>query len=186
MAGTPLATLQILIEGDYSNLENSFNEAMSAASDAGDQISQAFNQPDTGDALTTAIINIGGAATAAVSPIQDLGEQAVALGESGDTVTSLSDAVTGVGDAATTAAPAIQDTSDSTGNLGESSQEAEGGLSELAEQLAAVGEALGILVADDDGVCVVPRREAAATLDQCAAREAKEAKVRERLKALGQ
>ena len=40
-----------------------------------------------------------------------------------------------------------------------------------------------VIVADDDGVCVVPRREAAATLDKCAAREAKEATVRERLKA---
>jgi 4-hydroxy-4-methyl-2-oxoglutarate aldolase len=30
---------------------------------------------------------------------------------------------------------------------------------------------------------VVPRREAAATVEKCAAREAKEAKVRERLKA---
>jgi len=40
-----------------------------------------------------------------------------------------------------------------------------------------------VIVADDDGVCVVPRREAAATVEKCAAREAKEAKVRERLKA---
>jgi 4-hydroxy-4-methyl-2-oxoglutarate aldolase len=40
-----------------------------------------------------------------------------------------------------------------------------------------------VIIADDDGVCVVARREAAATVDKCAAREAKEAKVRERLKA---
>jgi 4-hydroxy-4-methyl-2-oxoglutarate aldolase len=40
-----------------------------------------------------------------------------------------------------------------------------------------------VIVADDDGVCVVPRREAAATLERCSAREVKEAKVRERLKA---
>ena len=40
-----------------------------------------------------------------------------------------------------------------------------------------------VIVADDDGVCVVPQCEAAATLDKCAAREAKEAAVRERLKA---
>jgi 4-hydroxy-4-methyl-2-oxoglutarate aldolase len=40
-----------------------------------------------------------------------------------------------------------------------------------------------VVIADDDGVCVVPRHEAAATAEKCAAREAKEAKVRERLKA---
>lgn len=40
-----------------------------------------------------------------------------------------------------------------------------------------------VIVADDDGVCVVARREAVAVLRQCAAREAKEAQLRERLKA---
>ena len=40
-----------------------------------------------------------------------------------------------------------------------------------------------VIVADDDGVCVVPRREAAATLQKSADREAKEAQVRARLKA---
>jgi 4-hydroxy-4-methyl-2-oxoglutarate aldolase len=40
-----------------------------------------------------------------------------------------------------------------------------------------------VIVADDDGVCVVPRRAAAATLSKSVEREQKEAKVRERLKA---
>jgi 4-hydroxy-4-methyl-2-oxoglutarate aldolase len=40
-----------------------------------------------------------------------------------------------------------------------------------------------VVIADDDGVCIVPRRDAAATVEKCAAREAKEAKVRARLKA---
>lgn len=40
-----------------------------------------------------------------------------------------------------------------------------------------------VVVADDDGVCIVPRRNATAIADASAAREAKEAKVRERLKA---
>ena len=40
-----------------------------------------------------------------------------------------------------------------------------------------------IIVADDDGVCVVPRKGAAALIDKCVAREEKEAKVRARLKA---
>jgi len=40
-----------------------------------------------------------------------------------------------------------------------------------------------VLIADDDGVCVVRRRSAAHVLEQCVAREAKEAKVRKRLKA---
>ena len=40
-----------------------------------------------------------------------------------------------------------------------------------------------VIVADDDGVCVVPRRSAAQALRDSEAREAREAKVRERLKA---
>ena len=40
-----------------------------------------------------------------------------------------------------------------------------------------------LVLADDDGVCVVTRQTAAGVLEQCAAREAKEAKVRERLRA---
>ena len=40
-----------------------------------------------------------------------------------------------------------------------------------------------VIVADDDGVCVVPRLAAASTLRKCVEREAKEAKVRTRLQA---
>jgi 4-hydroxy-4-methyl-2-oxoglutarate aldolase len=40
-----------------------------------------------------------------------------------------------------------------------------------------------VVIADDDGVCVVPRQTAAATLEKCAVRTAKEAAVRARLEA---
>jgi len=40
-----------------------------------------------------------------------------------------------------------------------------------------------LILADDDGVCVVPRKQAEAVLKASAAREEKEAKTRERLKA---
>ena len=39
-----------------------------------------------------------------------------------------------------------------------------------------------VIVADDDGVCVVPHREVASTVEKCVAREAKEGAVRARLK----
>jgi 4-hydroxy-4-methyl-2-oxoglutarate aldolase len=38
-----------------------------------------------------------------------------------------------------------------------------------------------VVIADDDGVCIVPRLEAAAVLKASEAREAKEARTRERL-----
>src|SRR5207302_7206733 len=38
-----------------------------------------------------------------------------------------------------------------------------------------------VVIADDDGVCIVPRLEAAVVLEASEAREAKEATVRERL-----
>jgi hypothetical protein len=136
MAGTPLATLQILIEGDYSNLENSFNEAMEAASEAGGQISQAFNQPDTADQLTTAIISIGTAATDAVAPLQDLGDQAQELGQSGNDVSSLSDAVSAVGSAADDAAPSLTDVSDAASAIGDS----EADIQPLGDALAEVAD----------------------------------------------
>jgi 4-hydroxy-4-methyl-2-oxoglutarate aldolase len=40
-----------------------------------------------------------------------------------------------------------------------------------------------VVIADDDGVCIVPRLKAAEVADASAAREVKEAKMRERLKA---
>jgi 4-hydroxy-4-methyl-2-oxoglutarate aldolase len=40
-----------------------------------------------------------------------------------------------------------------------------------------------IVVADDDGVCIVPRKRAAEVIEACEARESKEASVRERLRA---
>ena len=40
-----------------------------------------------------------------------------------------------------------------------------------------------VIVADDDGICVVPRLDAAATIEKCVEREKKEAKVRARLQA---
>jgi 4-hydroxy-4-methyl-2-oxoglutarate aldolase len=40
-----------------------------------------------------------------------------------------------------------------------------------------------VVIADDDGVCIVPRKRAADILKACQAREAKEASVRERLSA---
>lgn len=40
-----------------------------------------------------------------------------------------------------------------------------------------------VVVADDDGICIVPRRQAAEVADASAAREAKESKTRERLRA---
>lgn len=40
-----------------------------------------------------------------------------------------------------------------------------------------------VVVADDDGVCIVPRRKAAEVADASATREAKEARTRERLRA---
>jgi 4-hydroxy-4-methyl-2-oxoglutarate aldolase len=40
-----------------------------------------------------------------------------------------------------------------------------------------------VVIADDDGVCIVPRRDAARVADASAAREAKEAGSRERLRA---
>lgn len=49
-----------------------------------------------------------------------------------------------------------------------------------AQELVNPGD---IIVADDDGVCVVRREEAAAVVEKCHEREAREARVRERLAA---
>lgn len=49
-----------------------------------------------------------------------------------------------------------------------------------AQELVNPGD---IMIADDDGVCVVRREEAATVIEKCRQREAREAKVRERLAA---
>jgi Tape measure protein len=142
--GSPLASLDILITGDYSDLEQSITEATSAASAAGEAISEAFNQPDAGAGLATAVQAIADSATAAVPQLTALGDEAQQLGDGAATVQPLSDALQSVGDAANTAAPDLNDAGSAAEQVGEAAGEAEGNLSEMAEALVGIGEALAV------------------------------------------
>ena len=155
MASNPVGDIPVVISGDFSDLSDAIDQAQQAAAAGASSIVDAFNVPTLGDGMVTALQDVGNAADAASTQITGFGQGAEGAVDSvaslGDAANTTSESVTGTGDAASGAAGSLDTLGSSAGDaagqveqVGSSAEQAESGLSAMAEQLAAVGEALVI------------------------------------------
>ena len=152
MASNPVGDIPVVISGDFSALSDAIDQAQQAAAAGASSIVDAFNVPTLGDGMVTALQDVGNAADAASTQITGFGQGAEGAVDSvaslGDAANTTSESVTGTGDAASGAAGSLDTLGSSAGDaagqveqVGSSAEQAESGLSAMAEQLAAVGEA---------------------------------------------
>ena len=110
MAGQPIGTLPVNITGDWSDLQDAINEAVSAAQAGGQQIASAFASIPTTDA-EQGIQQIGQAATDAGQQLSLFSDSATSLSDSVNDISSgaqqASDGLGAIGDAASSAADGI-------------------------------------------------------------------------------
>ena len=157
-----IGEIDVIISGDFSDLQDAINSAQGIAAQGASDIQDAFDKPDLADVMVTALQNVGDAATEVATQVGDVGTSigtlSTALASTGDDADvfadsffSAGDAMSGAGDAAAAAGGDLGDLGEAAGGassdiegVGESAHEAEGGLAAMAEQLAAVGEALVI------------------------------------------
>lgn len=162
MASNPIGDIPVIISGDFSELSDAIDQAVSAATSGASDIADALDFSSLGDDAAEALQNIADAAGTAGSQVSSLGTDADTMSDSldglssvldsaGDSATSMGDSIAAAGDAASGAADSISSVGDaadessgSVEELGESGEEAGGQLAELAEQMTAVGEALVI------------------------------------------
>lgn len=138
-----IGSLGVNITGDWSDLEQSFAAAESAATDAGQAIGEALSAGSTDidtSALSDSLSAIPDAAAAAGDALSsDLVEGSSAAGDALDDAAGSAE---DLGEEAESTAGDVDDLSDSLESAGESGEEAGEGLGEMAEQLLAIGEGL--------------------------------------------
>jgi hypothetical protein len=139
--------------GDSDTDIEPLGDALSAVADSADEAAPSLT--DVSDAASTlgdsdadiaplgdALSAVSDAAQEAAPALADASDAVSELGDSADSVTPVSDALDAVSGSAEETTPALDDTAESASEVGENAEEAEGGLSRMAEALVQVGEAL--------------------------------------------
>src|SRR5580693_9153077 len=120
--GQPLGELDVVITGDWSELEQSLNDALSAAQTTAQGIEAAFSDTSVFDGLVTAL-------DLATESIYEMGDAAASVSSG---IADAASAADDLGSAADTAEAAISATSDATGVLGDSASAAVSALDEIS------------------------------------------------------
>ena len=155
-----IADISVNITGDYSDLNDSVTSAVSAAQEGAQQIASAFDVSDVGAPIEESLTGVSTAADSAATQLGLFGDDlgAVPFDSAAAGAGDLADALepmAGAADAAANAADSLADSATNAGSAageaasgikeaGDAATEAETGLSGMAEQLLAVGEALVI------------------------------------------
>lgn len=146
-----LGDLSVNITGDFSELQDAIDEAVTSATDGASQISDALTQVSDASSsvasdTATSLETISTAATDTAEAIDGISwddalDDIQELDTAGE---GASQSLDGVATAAQDASAGLDEAGSEAGKAAEGAEEAEGGFEGLAEQLTAVGEALVI------------------------------------------